>query len=402
MPTPPVPQHCPTPVELDDLELLTSGALGEPAAFNQPGSPVTLTLPEPVAAQARSVGAVELVDPEGLPLARVSWPGGVVDPLTHAQYGPFRDLMLTPAAYRERYAGRTVVPVGDPLTTAQLDELAGLGPVTLLALTGTGTPVAVAGRAGPRHPGRGRRCCRTPSWSPSRSRRTATPRPTTRSAYASSRRSRPATPCTASPTTQPSTARRGGRGGRPRPPAAGPAGAGAVLHRPLRQRQVHAGPGAGRPAAGAGRADRDQPRRRRRAPEPLGRADLLQRGPGDQHPPDRLGGRRDLPSRRGRGGEPDRAVRRDPPAGPGHGRRTPAGRSSWSTSRPRSRSASAATARGSTPGRGPARSRSSPASPRRTRSRRTPTSGSTPPAGPSRTRSATCWPDCARRGTSTC
>ncbi|MDX6375272.1 MAG: sulfate adenylyltransferase [Nocardioidaceae bacterium] len=139
MPTPPVPQHCPTPVELDDLELLTSGALGE-AVFNQPGSLVTLTLPEPVAAQARSVGAVELVDPEGLPLARVSWPGGVVDPLTHAQYGPFRDLMLTPTAYRERYAGRTVVPVSDPLTTAQVEQLAGLGPVTLLALMGTGTP----------------------------------------------------------------------------------------------------------------------------------------------------------------------------------------------------------------------------------------------------------------------
>jgi sulfate adenylyltransferase len=140
VPTPPVPQHCPTPVELDDLELLTSGALGEAAAFNQPGSPVTLTLPEPVAAQARSVGAVELVDPEGLPLARVSWPGGVVDPLTHAQYGPFRDLMLTPSTYREQYAGRTVVPVSDPLTNAQVEELAGLGPVTLLALTGTGTP----------------------------------------------------------------------------------------------------------------------------------------------------------------------------------------------------------------------------------------------------------------------
>ena len=48
--------------------------------------------------------------------------------------------MLTPATYRERYAGRTVVPVSDPLTTAQVEELAGLGPVTLLALTGTGTP----------------------------------------------------------------------------------------------------------------------------------------------------------------------------------------------------------------------------------------------------------------------
>ena len=195
MPTPPVPQHCPTPVELDDLELLTSGALGEPAAFNQPGSPVTLTLPEPVAAQARSVGAVELVDPEGLPLARVSWPGGVVDPLTHAQYGPFRDLMLTPATYRERYAGRTVVPVSDPLTTAQVEELAGLGPVTLLALTGTGTPwlspvglVRATRAAAALLPDAVVVTVPLP--------RTATPRPTTRSAYRSSRRSRPATRCT--------------------------------------------------------------------------------------------------------------------------------------------------------------------------------------------------------------
>lgn len=140
MSTPPVPQHCPTPVELDDLELLTSGALGELRAFNQPGSPVTLALPESVAAEARAVGAVELVDPEGLPLARVSWPAGVVDPLTHAQFGPFRELALTPAAYRQQYAGRTVVPVSDPLTSGQLDELRGLGSVTLLTLTGTGTP----------------------------------------------------------------------------------------------------------------------------------------------------------------------------------------------------------------------------------------------------------------------
>jgi sulfate adenylyltransferase len=140
VPTPPVPQHSPTPVELDDLELLTSGALGEPRAFNRPGSPVTLTLPEPLAAQARAVGVVELVDPEGLPLAQVSWPGGVVDPLSRAEYGPFRELMLAPAAYRELYAGRTLVPVSDPLTTAQVGELSTLGPLTLLALVGTGTP----------------------------------------------------------------------------------------------------------------------------------------------------------------------------------------------------------------------------------------------------------------------
>jgi sulfate adenylyltransferase len=55
--------------------------------------------------------------------------------------------MLSPAGYRTRYAGRTVVPVSDPLSTIQLDELSNLGPLTLLALVGTGTaslsPVAM-------------------------------------------------------------------------------------------------------------------------------------------------------------------------------------------------------------------------------------------------------------------
>ena len=73
----------------------------------------------------------------------------------------------------------------------------------------------------------------------------------------------------------------------------------------------------------AGLAQRHQPRRRRRAPPPLGRADLLQGRPGDQHPSDRLGGRGDLPPRRRRGLQPDRPVRRDPPAGARDGRRGP-------------------------------------------------------------------------------
>ena len=140
MPNPPVPQHCPSPRELDDLELLTTGALAPIASFNQPGSPITLDLPTAVAEQATAAGAVELVDPEGLPLAVVSVPGGAVEPLTHAQFGPFRSHYLTPAQGRERYAGRTYVPVTDALTTAQLAELRGSGPLVLLALVGHGTP----------------------------------------------------------------------------------------------------------------------------------------------------------------------------------------------------------------------------------------------------------------------
>ncbi|ABL83702.1 MULTISPECIES: adenylyl-sulfate kinase [unclassified Nocardioides] len=137
---PPVPQYCPTPRELDDLELLVTGALVPTVVFNEPGSPVTLTLPDDVAAAASAAGAVELVDPEGLPLAQVEIPAGTIDPLTHAQYGPFRRYYLTPAQTRERYAGRTFVPVVDALTLPQLEVLKTVGPVVLLPLVGHGTP----------------------------------------------------------------------------------------------------------------------------------------------------------------------------------------------------------------------------------------------------------------------
>ena len=135
-----LPQFCPTPRELDDLELLATGALAPLTAFDEEGSPVTLTLPDDVRRAAELAGAVELVDPEGLPLARVTVPGGSVEPLTHAQYGPFRDLYLTPAQAREQYAGRTWVPVTDALTEPQVAQVRDLGPVVLVALVGTGTP----------------------------------------------------------------------------------------------------------------------------------------------------------------------------------------------------------------------------------------------------------------------
>ncbi|MBO0845326.1 MAG: adenylyl-sulfate kinase [Nocardioides sp.] len=131
----PTPQHCPTPRELADLELLTSGALAPLAGFNQPGSTVTLELPAELAGRE-----VELVDPEGLPLATLH-PDGRVEPLTHAQHGPFRRLHLSPAEVRARYAGATFVPVTDALTRDEIDRLRGLGaPVVLLALIGPGTP----------------------------------------------------------------------------------------------------------------------------------------------------------------------------------------------------------------------------------------------------------------------
>ena len=90
---------------------------------------------------------MELVDPEGLPLARVVPATGEVTALTHAQYGPFRRLYLSPRQVREQHAGRTVVPVTDALTATQLEEVRGLGPSLLLVFAGHGTsllsPVAL-------------------------------------------------------------------------------------------------------------------------------------------------------------------------------------------------------------------------------------------------------------------
>ena len=109
------PQYCPTPRELDDLELLVLGALGGPA-FRGPDDPVTLRLPGAVAEQAAAAGSVVLVDPEGVPLAEVTvsttydvtsageeeWRGvaGPVSTLTRNEYCAFRHLYRAPADVR--------------------------------------------------------------------------------------------------------------------------------------------------------------------------------------------------------------------------------------------------------------------------------------------------------------
>ena len=148
-----------------------------------------------------------------------------------------------------------------------------------------------------------------------------------------------------------------------------------VVYRPVGRRQEHdrrdrdqraAGPW---PAGGA-------PRRRRGAGAPLEGSHVLERRPGYEHPPHRLG--RELLARNGvvavtaaispyralprRGAEPDRRI------------------SSKSTSRPRSKSAKTATSKVSTRRPAPARSRSSPAYPTPTSRRFTRRSASRPPA----------------------
>ena len=60
-------QYCPSPRELDDLELLLSGALAPRTTFDVSDPGITLALPPELA----DAPEVELVDPEGLPLAEL-------------------------------------------------------------------------------------------------------------------------------------------------------------------------------------------------------------------------------------------------------------------------------------------------------------------------------------------
>lgn len=127
------PQHHPSPRELADLELLLSGALAPTRRFNEPDSPVTIQVPDRLATS----GDLELVDPEGLPLA-VLGDDGEITALSGPSHGPFRALHLGPVEARERYAGRTWIPLTDPLTTDQVAAASQAGPVVLLALVGPG------------------------------------------------------------------------------------------------------------------------------------------------------------------------------------------------------------------------------------------------------------------------
>lgn len=129
----PVVQYCPSPRELDDLELLLSRAYAPRDRFDDL---VTLDAPE---------GELELVDPEGMPLAHRA-ADGALRALSHPSHGPFRRLHLTPAQVRARYAGALTVPVAGPLTGDDLETIKrerDARPVVLLALSGTGTPQGV-------------------------------------------------------------------------------------------------------------------------------------------------------------------------------------------------------------------------------------------------------------------
>ena len=126
---------------------------------------------------------------------------------------------------------------------------------------------------------------------------------------------------------------------------------------------------------------------------PVGRIDVLGRRSDHQHPPHRLGRRRDRPPRRRGRLQPDRAGRRDPQGGPGDGDRGGCGVLPRAC-RDAAGGVRAARPQGAVrPGAQRASCRSSPVSPSPYEPPRTPTSASTPPGARSPTRSA----DVARR-----
>jgi sulfate adenylyltransferase len=147
------PQWAPTPWELAELELITSGALapldrflGEAdlAAIGERGeladgtpwrAPITLTVPDPVAAMAVDAGRLELTDPEGVPVAYVAvdatWkaqPGqrgvaGKIEVLAHNEFGAFRRLYQPPAQVRREHPNTTVTPVLGPLSNSDIEGI---------------------------------------------------------------------------------------------------------------------------------------------------------------------------------------------------------------------------------------------------------------------------------------
>ena len=238
----PTPQHCPTPRELDDLELLTGGALAPVTGFNEPG---LAGHARPARAEPRRASEVELVDPEGLPLARLRarrrGRGAHPRPARAVPPAP-PDAGAGPRGARRRARSSRS---STPSPTTEIERLGELDtPVVLLALIGPGTPalspvallrasLAAAGRP-----------ARTPPSSPYRSPPTATPPSTTSSASAWSRRTPAPTRCWPSGDSD---------GDYPADiaaivdadqPGSRPAGAGALLHRPVRQREVDGRPGA--------------------------------------------------------------------------------------------------------------------------------------------------------------
>ncbi len=167
-----IAQWTPTQRELDDLDLLTTAAFSPPlSGFVDPGdagdaAPVTLLVSPETAQLATEAGKLDLVDPEGAPLARLTFAGtwespggrvglvGSVERLAHNEFGPFRRLHLSPDEVHASHPADSLlaVPVTRPLTEKDIAGVtraaaeSGLKPL-LLACVGEGMPQGVSGPA---------------------------------------------------------------------------------------------------------------------------------------------------------------------------------------------------------------------------------------------------------------
>ncbi len=166
-----VPQWTPTARELDDLDLLVAGCFEPPlTGFVSPAvseAPITLTVSASTAEVAAAVGRLDLIDPEGAPLARLTVAGtwatdsadrvgltGPVERQAHNEFGPFRRLHVSPAVLHESRPATSLlaVPVHRALTDADLDAISSastqqtLTPV-LLVCVGDGMPARISGPA---------------------------------------------------------------------------------------------------------------------------------------------------------------------------------------------------------------------------------------------------------------
>ena len=167
-----VPQWTPSARELDDLDLLVGECFDPPlAGFVSPAAageaaPITLVVNAQTAEVAVGLGQLDLVDPEGAPLARLTiestWNAGdgliglagPVERLAHNEFGPFRRLHVPPAELHLRHSvdSMIAIPVIRPLTDddvvaiARAAKDAGRSPL-LLACVGEGMSEGVSGPA---------------------------------------------------------------------------------------------------------------------------------------------------------------------------------------------------------------------------------------------------------------
>ncbi|MEO6472273.1 MAG: adenylyl-sulfate kinase [Aeromicrobium sp.] len=150
------PQHSPSLRELDDVELLRMGALAPLLGFEGEGGEVTLAVPIKLVEWAIDAGGLEIVDPEGVPLAVLSieetYPitadlvgaSGPIRPLPGTIRRAFSNLYVSPSQTRGALDAATLtVPVDAPLTNSDLADIrsrANGGPVLLVVLAGNGSP----------------------------------------------------------------------------------------------------------------------------------------------------------------------------------------------------------------------------------------------------------------------